>query len=323
MRILLIDDELVALNNLKKRVDWLAYGFTEVLTAQDADQARQILADGHIDLVLSDIEMPGESGLALVESINKDYPDTESIIITCHADFNYIKKAMKAKVLDYVLKPIDYTELKTLLAQFAEQRKRLISRDKLELILQQIQPPTEPVDREGIPISPEDRIEFIKQFIQRNLREKLYVEDLARLVHINDQHLMRIFKKETGMSLTQYINEQRLLMAGHLLKHSDYNINYVADLVGFENLSYFTRLFKNTGFTRASIVTDLQNNPVVLCNTVNKTNLLLGNLYEKHHNNVKKKSGICNMTAPILATLIYILSKLPIFFDGYERGGKI
>ncbi len=61
---------------------------------------------------------------------------------------------------------------------------------------------------------------------------------------------MRIFKKETGMSLTQYINEQRLLMAGHLLKHSDYNINYVADLVGFENLSYFTRLFKkNTGFT--------------------------------------------------------------------------
>lgn len=250
MRILLIDDELVALNNLKKRVDWLAYGFTEILTAQDADQARQILADGHIDLVLSDIEMPGESGLALVESINKDYPDTESIIITCHADFNYIKKAMKAKVLDYVLKPIDYTELKTLLAQFAEQRKRLISRDKLELILQQIQPPTEPVDREGIPISPEDRIEFIKQFIQRNLREKLYVEDLARLVHINDQHLMRIFKKETGMSLTQYINEQRLLMAGHLLKHSDYNINYVADLVGFENLSYFTRLFKkNTGFT--------------------------------------------------------------------------
>ena len=73
---------------------------------------------------------------------------------------------------------------------------------------------------------------------------KLYVEDLARLVHVNDQYLMRLFKKETGMSLTQYINEQRILKASHLLKHSDYNINYVADLVGYENLSYFARSFK-------------------------------------------------------------------------------
>ncbi len=250
MRILLIDDELVALNVLKKRIDWVQFGFSEVLTAQDTEQAKQILAKGHVDLVLSDIEMPGEDGLALVQHINQHYPDTESIIITCHADFDYIKKAMKSKVIDYILKPIDYDELKDLLNQFAENRKRIDSQDKLNQILKQVRPKTAPEEHASEQVSSEDRIAHVKRFIDEHLRDKLYVEDLARLVHVNDQYLMRLFKKETGMSLTQYINEQRILKASHLLKHSDYNINYVADLVGYENLSYFARSFKkSTGFT--------------------------------------------------------------------------
>ncbi len=108
---------------ISKRVDWLAYGFTEILTAQDADQARQILADGHIDLVLSDIEMrvkvvwPWLNQSIRIIRIPKASSSPAMLISTAS------KKAMKAKVLDYVLKPIDYTELKTLLAQFAEQRK--------------------------------------------------------------------------------------------------------------------------------------------------------------------------------------------------------
>ena len=250
MRILLIDDEIVALNVLKKRVDWVQYGFSEVLTAQDTNQARQILDKGHVDLVLSDIEMPGEDGLALVEYINQNYPDTVSIIITCHADFNYIKKAMKHKVMDYILKPIDYDELKALLHQFAEKRKRIDRQDKMNQILKSIRQETVHQAYNDEQISSEDRIGRVKKYIEEHLREKLYVEDLARLVHVNDQYLMRIFKKETGMSLTQYISDRRILQAGELLKFSEYNINYIADLVGFENLSYFAKSFKkHTGFT--------------------------------------------------------------------------
>ena len=245
MRILLIDDEEVALNVLKKRVDWVQYGFSEVLTAQDARQAKLILARGHVDLVISDIEMPGEDGLALAQYINENYPATESVIVTCHADFNYIKKAMKTQVLDYILKPIDYDELKALLQQFADHRKLVDDQDRTNQILRGA-----PIVREAESGTNEDRIGRVKIYIENHLRDKLYIEELARLVHVNGQHLMRIFKKDTGMSLTQYINERRILMAGHLLKHSDYPINYIADLISFENMSYFTRLFKKyTGFT--------------------------------------------------------------------------
>ena len=111
MKILLVDDEIVALNALKKRVDWVKYGFVEVFTARDGEQARSILKQEKIDLVLCDIEMPGESGLDLVEYIKDTYPQTDCIMVTCHADFGYVKKSMRVKAFDYILKPIDYEEL--------------------------------------------------------------------------------------------------------------------------------------------------------------------------------------------------------------------
>ena len=119
MRILLIDDEIVALNALKKRVDWMEYGFTEVLSAQSSEEARELLSKDTVDLVLCDIEMPGEDGLGLVQFIKTTWPDTECIMVTCHAEFDYIKRAMKSGVKDYILKPIDYEELATFLVQFS------------------------------------------------------------------------------------------------------------------------------------------------------------------------------------------------------------
>ena len=74
MKILLVDDEIVALHALKKRVDWVKYGFTEVLTAQDGATARAVFEKNRIDLILCDIEMPGEDGLSLVEYIRTAYP---------------------------------------------------------------------------------------------------------------------------------------------------------------------------------------------------------------------------------------------------------
>lgn len=245
MKILLVDDEIVALNALKKRVDWLQYGFSEVLTAQDAATARELLEKNAIDLILCDIEMPGEDGLSLVEYIRGSYPDTACIMVTCHADFSYIKRSMKSQVIDYVLKPIDYEELNGLLAQFAAEKKKMAARQGIARIVERVQE-----QREDPADSRKNRISCVKSYIEDHIREKIYVEDLAALIHVNDQYLMRIFKRETGKSLTEYITERRIHLAGNLLKDSNYTINFIADCVGCENYSYFTKLFKKyTGFT--------------------------------------------------------------------------
>lgn len=245
MKILIVDDELVALNALKKRVDWMKYGFTEVFTAMDAAGAREILKMHQMELVLCDIEMPGESGLSLVEYIRQTYPMTECMMVTCHADFDYLKKSMKYRVWDYLLKPIDYVELDGILEQFVEEIKFREQKEKIERIT------LKTAQEKGTLIqTSEERIRVVKAYIEEHLNEKIYVEDLAELIHINEQHFMRIFKKETGQSVTEYITERRILVASELLKSSEYSINFISDCIGCENYSYFSKLFKRyTGFT--------------------------------------------------------------------------
>ena len=249
MRILLIDDEIVALNALKKRVDWVKYGFTEVCSAQGAQEARELLAKDTVDLVLCDIEMPGEDGLGLVEFIRSSWPDTECIMVTCHAEFDYIKRAMKFGVKDYILKPIDYEELDALLVQFSENHRRQQDREKLSKIVERAQElKGRETDPEGD--SNEERLKAVRQYIEDHIQEKISVKDLADLIHINEQHLMRIFKRETGQSVLEYITKRRILIASNLLKDTDYSINFIADCVGCDNYSYFTKLFKRfTGYT--------------------------------------------------------------------------
>ncbi len=245
MKILVVDDEIVALNALKKRVDWMKYGFTEVLTAMDAISAREILTQHNVDLVLCDIEMPGESGLSLVEFIRSTYPATECMMVTCHADFDYLKKSMRCRVWDYILKPIDYDELDGILTQFVEEMQIRVNKDRIERIAQKTA-----LDKGHVLQTSEERVAVVKQYIEEHLNEKIYVEELAELIHINEQHFMRIFKKETGQSVTEYITERRILVASELLKTSDYSINFISDCIGCENYSYFSKLFKRyTGFT--------------------------------------------------------------------------
>jgi len=245
MRVLLIDDEIVALNALNKRVDWVKYGFTDVMTAQDAASAKQMLSKHTIDLMISDIEMPGEDGLRLFEYAKQTYPLVECIFVTCHANFDYIKKAMKYKAWDYILKPIDYEELDNLLLNFAEYKEKMQQKLDIDQFLEKAKIDKKEKDADG-----DSRFDIVKQYIAAHIREQIYVEDLAKLVHLNSQHLMRTFKRETGQSILEYIGQQRITIASRLLKETDYTINFIADCVGCENYSYFTKLFKkHTGVT--------------------------------------------------------------------------
>lgn len=244
MKLLIVDDEIVALKALHKRVDWISYGFQEVLLAQDAAGAREILANNKIDLVLCDIEMPGEDGLSLVKHIKDTYANTDFIMITCHAEFDYLKTAMKSKAYDYILKPIDYEELDVLLKQYIAEKEDTSTKIHLAKVIEQ----TESI--RGDEDEMENRIDATKKYIEEHLAEKIYVEDLANLVHVNEQYFMRLFKRNTGKSVTEYITERRISLAASLLKNSDKSINFISDCVGYENYSYFTKIFKKyTGFT--------------------------------------------------------------------------
>ncbi len=93
-------------------------------------------------------------------------------------------------------------------------------------------------------------IENIKNYIESNLEFDIKLSQIADIFHYNEQYIGRIFKKETKMSFSEYLNRQRIKCAGEFLTESDGTVIDIANKVGFNNVTYFNRLFKKYyGFT--------------------------------------------------------------------------
>lgn len=88
-------------------------------------------------------------------------------------------------------------------------------------------------------------IENIKNYIISNLDYDINISIIAEMFHYNKLYLGRLFKKETGKSITDYINLQRLKYACQLLSSTDQSIISIASRTGFNNVTYFNRLFKS------------------------------------------------------------------------------
>ncbi|MDD3813879.1 MAG: response regulator [Desulfocapsaceae bacterium] len=109
MTILVVDDDPVIRRMLEKRLEKAGY---EVLIAEDGYQARKILPQQHIDVVLTDLMMPGSIGGIEVLDIAKNISQNiEVILITAHSSIDTAVEAMKKGAADYLEKPINFDEL--------------------------------------------------------------------------------------------------------------------------------------------------------------------------------------------------------------------
>lgn len=125
MRILLVDDEEDILEGMLAGIDFAALGFDWVHTAGSAQEAREILEKEPVDILLTDIEMPGESGLELLDWLRQQNSDIVTMFCTSYANFDYAKKAVEMHSFDYYLKPISYDGLRAHLeAAVREVRKK-------------------------------------------------------------------------------------------------------------------------------------------------------------------------------------------------------
>ena len=244
MNVILVDDEEVAVNALKRRVDWKKYGIDEVYIAYSMKEAQKLFQEKTIDVMLSDIEMPQGNGLDLFEWVKSYYPTVECVYVTCHPEFDYMRKALQLGSADYVLKPIDYVELNEVLTQLVERVRRQRRIESIPAEIMQKATGGEEERTKG------DVVGTVKKYVREHIQEDIYIADIAKQVYLNEQYLMRTFKKTTGLSILEFITNERLWLAKELLTNTNYPINRVADMVGYGNYSYFTKIFKrNAGVT--------------------------------------------------------------------------
>lgn len=111
--LLIVDDEKHAVRGIRAGVEWAELGFTHVHEAYNVRMAKQVFDDRRIDVLICDIEMPQETGFELLEWVKEHYPDTETMFLTCHADFTYAQKAIQLGSGDYMLKPVRFEMLES------------------------------------------------------------------------------------------------------------------------------------------------------------------------------------------------------------------
>lgn len=81
-------------------------------------------------------------------------------------------------------------------------------------------------------------------YIQLNLEEPLSLNDIASTIHVNPSHLSRKFKEDTNMNIIEYINHKRVEEAKLYLQRGNTSVTEIAFMVGFNDLNYFSRVFK-------------------------------------------------------------------------------
>ncbi len=87
-------------------------------------------------------------------------------------------------------------------------------------------------------------------YIYAHIKERITIENLAEYSGLSASYLSRLFKKETGVSVSDYIREKKIEKAQHLLKFCDYSLIEIANYLSFSSQSHFIQLFKDfTGIT--------------------------------------------------------------------------
>lgn len=89
-----------------------------------------------------------------------------------------------------------------------------------------------------------DKLKKILKYVEEHYNEFLSIEKMAELSGFSQSHFMKFFKTHMGVSFIDYLNDYRLTMSTRLLQLSGNSILEIAQEVGFDNLSYFNRLFK-------------------------------------------------------------------------------
>ncbi|MGA3415892.1 response regulator [Lactiplantibacillus plantarum] len=230
-RLLIVDDERALRNGLAHYLKTIDSPFDEVVTAASGQSALECFERQDVAAALVDINLGDFNGLDLIELINRRYPQTLIVIISGFDDFDFARRAIKLKVLDYLLKPIPRSDLQKLMRTFAT---------KLN-----VQPADEHAEN--------NLATNVKTYIEAHYFEKgLSLSQVATRLFVSEAYLSKQLKQVYGQTFSEYLIDFRIKRAQELLGSPDlqYTVMAIANKVGYEDAHYFSRIFrKKTGLS--------------------------------------------------------------------------
>ena len=227
MNILIVDDELPAVQGILQIMDWKQLGIQHAYTAYSLREAMDQFSQHSIELLLTDIEMQGGTGFDLIRWCNARNMRYVSIILSGFPNFHYAQRAITLGVFEYLLKPVNNSMLEGTL-------QRAVAR-----LRQQNEVPVQRPDTDA-----ESLIEQVQFYIFDHISQEISRDEIAAYVNLSPKYLSTIFKRETSCTLSDYIRNERIAFAKRLLKQTNLPISMISENVGYDSLSYFSTVFR-------------------------------------------------------------------------------
>lgn len=208
-------------------------GFECTHTFTNAKEASEVILAFAPDLVISDIRMPGMNGLELMNYLSEKNVSSKIILVSAYSDFSYAQEALRNGALDYITKPVSKADVEKCFLRV----KKILDNEQCHLIEK-----TDP-SLTDIELS-RDISSDMKNYIEKNYMHPIRLQDLADQVHLNVSYCSVMFQKGFGISFSKYLINYRMEKARKLLRSNSLSVSQVGSLVGYPDLSYFSKEFK-------------------------------------------------------------------------------
>lgn len=192
-----------------------------------------------LDVIITDIEMPMMDGLRFIEQAKAKLPDVFIIMLSGYNDFEYARQALRSGAADYLLKPMDKVEVFKLLDRCAARKRERTDGAEAET--------AERADGGGAKAESASTAERICKLIQQEYNRDLDLSYIADKVGFNASYISKLFSRERGETITDYLNRVRIDKAKQFLRdHPGLKVYEIAHIVGYGDKIYFQKLFKRT-----------------------------------------------------------------------------
>ena len=233
--VLIVDDE----PRMRKSMTLLLQDDFHVFSASNGEEGLMIFDSRPMELVLLDLNMPVMNGLETLEKIRERCSKTNVMIMTGRSRLDWAKRCADLNVQGYIEKPF---ESKVLIGRM----KRLLGLDDFK-VLRKLWGKV--YDAKMVLASP--GIREALSIVQNNLKRNITRKEVAAHLDITPSYLSRLFKKECGIGMREYINRCRIEKGlEEIERDPKLKVKEVAALAGIHDANYFCRLFKkHTGLT--------------------------------------------------------------------------
>lgn len=210
-----------------------------VMESEDGTKGLQKALGTIPDLVVSDWMMPGMDGITLCQKLKTDERTSHIpiILLTAMASDNAKLQGLETGADDYLTKPFDNRELALRIKNLIENRRQMRERFSKEMLLGPKKIPVTSMD--------EKFLEKVMEAVETNMGDPDFnMEKFGQQVALSRMQLHRKLKALTNQSPGDFLRSMRLKRAKRLLESRAGNVSEVAYEVGFNNLSYFSKCYK-------------------------------------------------------------------------------